>query len=197
MKHLLEFCDTEYQRKVVEAMIEHGSQRLAARALGKGKSTVANILISLNRKAARRGFSPEHDMTKVVPDGYIVKGTSTFYGEDGKPRLQWVKSSIDAERQRELIFAAIGTMCEEIEPVPAVSVPIGTFGNLCNVYTLTDSHVGMLAWGAETKSGDWDLAIALRSDKSMTRLPVASNTSSSASPANSLIREVMDSSPIP
>ena len=160
MKHLLEFCDTDYQRQIVELMTEHGSQRVVAKMLGKGKTTIHNIISNIQKKAARRGFSPDHDMTKVVPDGYIVRGTSTFYGEDGKPRLQWVKSSIDTERQRELLAAAIGSMCEEIEPVPPVSVPIGTYGNLCNVYTLTDSHVGMLAWGAETQSGDWDLKIA-------------------------------------
>lgn len=162
MKHLLEFCDTENQREVIRAIIEHGSQRKAAKVLGKGKTTVQNLFDNVKRKAARRGVSPEHNMTKAVPDGFVVKGTSTFYDEDGRVRGQWVKSSIDMERQRELMVAAIGSICEEITPLEPSIAPIGTYGNLCNVYTLTDSHVGMLAWGAETQSGDWDLTIAER-----------------------------------
>ena len=34
---------------------------------------------------ARQGWSPEHDMTKQVPDGFHLKGTSTLYGDDGQP----------------------------------------------------------------------------------------------------------------
>jgi hypothetical protein len=51
-------------------------------------------------------------------------------------------------------------MCEDINPVAPAQYLGHADDHLCTVYTLTDSHVGMLAWGAETKSGDWDLSIA-------------------------------------
>ena len=58
-------------------------------------------------KLARQGWSPEHDLRHQVPDGFHLKGASTLYKE-GKPVLQWVKSSIDHERQTELIREGIG-----------------------------------------------------------------------------------------
>ena len=53
----------------------------------------------LRTNAAKRGYSPEHDMNHVVPKGYKVKGVSTFYNDEGNPVAQWVKSATD-EQQR-------------------------------------------------------------------------------------------------
>lgn len=109
--------------------------------------------------ATRRGHSPEHDMVHTVPDGYHVKGTSTLY-KDGKPALQWVKSSIDHERQAELMRHAVEAMCSEIpraERVP--KSPHFHNENLLNTYVVTDFHLGMMAWHEESGE-DYDMQIA-------------------------------------
>ncbi len=38
-------------------------------------------------------------MVHTVPDGFQVKGVSTYYNDEGKPVGQWVKSVPDKERQ--------------------------------------------------------------------------------------------------
>ena len=110
---------------------------------------------------ARQGYSPAHDMTHTVPDGYHVKGTSTLYDEDGKPRLQWVKSSINAERQAELMQEAIEAISEEIpreEPRQYTSDALPE-SDLLNCFVITDFHLGALSWHDET-GADWDIEIA-------------------------------------
>jgi len=108
-----------------------------------------------------RGFSPDHDMTHVVPAPFVVRGTSTLYGEDGKPRLQWVKTRLDDKAVDEAMRAAIEAMTADMPRVKPARAPKQTADHLCSVYTLTDCHVGMRAWAPET-GADWDLDIAER-----------------------------------
>lgn len=152
---------TPRQLEIIEALEKHGSHRKAAKALGMTYRAIGNSIDRLRQSAVRRGYSPQHDYTHAVPDGFRVKGVSTFYGEDGKPRGQWVKSTADEAAQREMIQAAFEAMAEELPRVKAIPGPEHTQADLCNVYTLTDSHVGMLAWHKEG-GADWDMKIAER-----------------------------------
>lgn len=128
--------------------------------MGKGNDLIGASIRSLKRKAAAAGFSPEHDYTRPVPDGFVAKGVSTYYNKDGKPTQQWVKSRIDSEAQAEAIRAAVAAMCEDIPRAPPLAHVGGIVSaKLLNLYTLTDCHVGMLAWRKEGGE-DWDLKIA-------------------------------------
>jgi hypothetical protein len=155
---------TPTQQQYLGAIYEHGSYRAAARALGVGESAVREAINRLKAAAARSGYAPDHDMVRTVPDGFVVKGVSTYYDKDGKPTGQWVKSSIDAERQAEIVRAAYDAMAQELPRLKPIAAPKATNAKLANLYTLTDSHVGMLAWHRENLSpnGDWDLQIAER-----------------------------------
>lgn len=110
-------------------------------------------------RLARQGWSPEHDMVKTVPDGFHLKGTSTLYGKDGEQKLQWVKSSIDHERQAELMKEAVKALALDIKPAKALPAPTHTLANLLNCYVITDYHLGMNAWAEETGAA-WDMRIA-------------------------------------
>lgn len=156
---LTQWAQTARELEVLEALEKHKSQRLAAKALGIGRTSLQGALERMQGRAARQGHSPAHDMTKTVPDGFHVKGVSTYYDAQGKARAQWVKSSIDAERQAELQRLAVEALSENIPRLGAIKHKGGTLGHLCNVYTFTDSHVGMLAWHKEG-GADWDLSIA-------------------------------------
>jgi hypothetical protein len=71
---LREFAN-DVQRKHFDAYVEHGSYQKAARALGlKSKNAVQDSIARLIKGAALKGYSPEHDMTRTVPDGFKVKG---------------------------------------------------------------------------------------------------------------------------
>ena len=155
---LKEFA-TPRQLEYIAAIETHGSQAKAAKVLGVAQSTISETLGVLKKVAARQGYSPKHDMTHTVPDGFLAKGVSTYYNKDGKPSGQWVKSSIDLERQREIISGALTVMCKTLpraEPVTPPSIPTNS---LCNLLVFTDYHLGMLAWHKEG-GADWDLKIA-------------------------------------
>lgn len=150
---------TPEQAVYFDAICEHGGATAAARALGRNIRNVFRAVESMKRRAALHGYSPDHDMTKTVPDGFLVKGVSTYYDSDGKAAGQWVKSSVDTERRAELIRAAAEAMAADIPRAAPLPAPAQTQSDLCNLYTLTDCHVGMLAWHKEAGE-DWDLAIA-------------------------------------
>jgi hypothetical protein len=151
---------TVRQLEFLDAIEAHGSNRKAAKALGINARTLEKSLQALKLRAAAQGYSPAHDMVHTVPDGFKVKGVSTYYDEEGKARGQWVKSSADQAQLDAAMKAAFEAMAEELPRLAPVTGPQFTHENLCNLYTLTDCHVGALAWDRETQSGDWDLSIA-------------------------------------
>lgn len=157
-ENLLKYA-TLRQAEILRALVENGSQRKTAKALGIAQSVVSATLTRVRAKAARQGHAPDHDMTRTAPDGFHVKGVSTYYNREGKPTGQWVKTNIDQDRQLELLREAVAAVREEIAPVPAVSPPASTMDHLLNCYVITDYHLGAMSWGEET-GADWDLQIA-------------------------------------
>lgn len=139
---------------VVDALREHGSNRKAAEALGVNLRTLTRRRAGL----ALKGWSPEHDMTRTVPEGFTVGGVSTLYKE-GKPVLQWVKSKQDAEQVRRLINSIMEGLCAEVPREAPTPAPAATERGLLNAYIITDYHLGMLSWREET-GADWDSQIA-------------------------------------
>ncbi len=114
------------------------------------------------RKArlSKKGLGHGHDVSHLVPDGYAIKGTSTLIDPLGNVKQQWVKTDVDAERQLEIMRAVVDGLCSEIEPLPAVPLSARkTDKKLLNLYTVSDFHLGMLAWADET-GADWDMKIA-------------------------------------
>jgi hypothetical protein len=144
----------------VDAVAAHGNARAAARALGLANSTMRDRVA----EARRKGYEPKCQALlvgdKAAPGpGMSLRGTSTLYGEDGTAKLQWVKTSADQEKLFAAQKAALAAMCEEIKPLPVVKAPRHLDKDLATLYTMTDCHVGMLAWDKET-GADWDLGIA-------------------------------------
>jgi len=156
----LEEFATPAQWEKYEAYCNEGTSRKAGAALGINKSSINKAIKSIKHNAAKRGYSPEHGLINPVPDGYQVKGVSTFYNmETGQPSRQWVKTDQNKERQLEMLNAAIDAATADIprlEPRPA---PKDTKEDLLNCFVITDYHVGMLAWHKEG-GADWDVKIA-------------------------------------
>lgn len=150
---------TPIQRERLAAVRLHGGLRAAARALGIDYKSLHQSIAAVKLKAAKRGYAPGHDYTHPVPDGFNVRGVSTYYDRDGKPIGQWVKSSADDAAREAMFKAACEAAFEEIPRLDPIERPAAAAGALCNLYTMTDCHVGMLAWGKETGE-PWDLDIA-------------------------------------
>lgn len=150
---------TPRQKEVLEAIDRLGSARAASIELGINIGGASDAYIAVKRKAARFGYAPDHDFTRPVPEGYVAKGVSTYYNAEGKPAGQWVKASLSHQALVEAMKEAIDGFKDEILPSSLIAAPASSEEHLCNLYTFTDYHLGMLAWHKEGGS-DWSIAIA-------------------------------------
>jgi hypothetical protein len=151
---------TEIELRYLEAINKYGSAREAAQHLGVHHSGISACIVRLKKRAALRGYSPDHDMTHLVPEGFLVRGTSTYYNKDSKPTGQWVKSVIDPAKLEELMREMWATFAADLPKAPTINREKNYIPQLLNLYTFTDYHLGMLAWHKEG-GADWDLDIAV------------------------------------
>lgn len=89
----------------------------------------------------------------------IVTARSTLRTADGAVVMEWEKTSLDREAEERARAAAFDALAADLPRLEPLSAPAQTNAQLCTVYTLTDCHVGMLAWHREG-GADWDLTIA-------------------------------------
>lgn len=158
LSYLYEFC-TDKQLQAVKAYEKHGSQRKAAQELNCVQSWVNQCIKAVKKKAALRGMSPQHDMSKTVPDGYLVKGVSTYYDQDGKPRGQWVKSTIDPEAHQHLMAEIVQSFIAEVPKFEVAKSPLNWQSDVIPWIQIGDAHLGMLAHASEVGE-NFDLKIA-------------------------------------
>ena len=159
-EELYKYC-TPRQKQVLEAIERLGSARAASAELGMNIGGASETYIAVKRKAAKFGYAPEHDFTRPVPDGFIAKGVSTYYNAEGKPSGQWVKASLSHEALVDAMREAIEGFKGDIDQASSIVAPVASDEHLCNLYTFTDYHLGMLAWHKEGGS-DWNISIAER-----------------------------------
>ena len=160
---LMQFCKTERQRDVVSRVEEGKSQREIAKELDLGRGTIRGHLEAVRAVAAKQGYSPEHDYTHPVPDGFTVRGVSTYYNDEGKPVGQWVKSQSDKEHALKVALDHFKLgLKDELEGLakPIKKSKKQKLSNRMAVTIVGDHHLGMLAWSPETGSDPWDLQIA-------------------------------------
>jgi hypothetical protein len=96
---------------------------------------------------------------REIRSPFIVTGRSTLRNADGEVVMEWEKESLDRQREEEARQAAFRALAAELPRAAPVHAPDRCSANLCTVYTLTDCHVGALAWHMEG-GADWDLGIA-------------------------------------
>lgn len=102
---------------------------------------------------------PDLDKTPFnMPEGHTLKGVSALLDANGLVQAQWVKTRegdiSDAWRE------ALDEFKSELPRVHKSELPKHALDNLLAQYTVTDAHLGMLAWGEETRDADWDMGIA-------------------------------------
>lgn len=151
-EHLREFA-TVRQHEVLDALRESTSQDEAAKKLGMRLDTLQEHLFRMKRKASVRGVSPEHDMKHAVPDGYVVKGVSTYYSEDGSIKGQWVKSTLSSQNQQQIKEAFLQSFLEDIPRMTKTKFDGKEVSpELLNVYVYGDPHIGLRTWEEETET---------------------------------------------
>jgi hypothetical protein len=159
MIEYLPYCITDRQREIIQAVHECGSNTQASKKINIARQTIDEHVKKIKARAATLGFSPEHDMTRPVPDAFVVRGVSTYYDKDGNPSGQWVKSRLDDNKFQELLKSAVEGFKDDLPRVSLINPPPLGNDNLLNCYVITDYHLGMLSWSEETGE-DWDIQIA-------------------------------------
>jgi len=161
--HELKQFATPRQAEIIDAVIKNGSQRKAAKALGIDSRGLERMLKRVRKKASQQGWSPSHDMIHSVPDTHIVAGVSTFYGADGNPIRQWVKTDLKKESQEAALQAFADALIEDLtkyKPLPYK--PIKTLPKHLTAFVIGDAHIGMKVTKERNGDSDWDLEIAER-----------------------------------
>lgn len=102
---------------------------------------------------------PEHGGQFEVPAGQKIKGVSALVDADGREVIKWVKTAADSAQQAAAMRAAVEGFKAELPRAEPVIAPMHTIDDLLNQYTITDHHLGALAWNEETRGGDYDLRI--------------------------------------
>ena len=134
--------------QAVAAYKAYGGYDQAARALGCSRNVI-------KRRVAANTITEHHP----PPDGHTVKGVSTLYDENGNISAQWVKTTVTDDQRQAALEAAVRALSTEIPRQEPFQPPSKTVAELATLYTITDAHVGMHAWGKET-GADFDLTIA-------------------------------------
>ena len=157
---LSEFASTETEKKYFDVLVEHNSQAKVAAHFNVSENSVYKAVKRVKKRAAKMGHAPEHDMTKTTPEGFHIKGVSSYYGEDGELKGQWVKTNKDKEETLELLKDAVDAIIEPCRGLATpVKRPIKTITNKMATYPIAEPHMGMYSWDKET-GDDYDLDIA-------------------------------------
>lgn len=161
MKGYHQFALTERQFKLCELLAQGKNMSESARILNADVANLRKSWLGIKGRAAKAGYSPEHDWERPVPEGHDVAGVSSLYkkGEDA-PVMQWVKSKTNRDVQLETIVAMIEAGPENYKPFKPTKPPKKADSDLLSLITITDFHVGMLSWPEECGGMGWDQHIS-------------------------------------
>lgn len=144
----------EKMREAVEAVQAHGSINRAAHALGLARSTLQDRI----KHAARQGIAPGHWESGTAP-GFAIGKVTIQRGPNGQIERTWERQSPEAENLLKARQDALEALKAEVPREAPTAAPALFNADLCNLFTFTDFHLGMMAWHKEGGQ-DWDLKIA-------------------------------------
>ena len=156
------YAETARQVELLKLRDEGYTVAEVAEQLGMSERNAFRMLQRIKQKAAQMGYSPDHDMNKPVPDGFVVSGVSTYYNDEGKPTGQWVKSRLAADDRLKALQEAIADSVAEYKGLgkPTKQLKQKQDGSQYMVaIPIGDPHIGMYAWADECGE-DFDTDIA-------------------------------------
>jgi hypothetical protein len=163
-QELLRFASNDRQVEVIRAVIEHGSNNKASKALGCGRRTVDLMLKRLEARAASKAVAPHKSVNRETMEGFEAKRVSTAYKEDGTVALQWVIQEPEKRSMKQKLDAMLEGMKDDLSGYKLpVDQPAIVNSDYLATYIIGDHHYGMLC-DSETKvdDDDWDVKIATR-----------------------------------
>lgn len=130
-----------------EQLLEELANGMKNKAIAeKYGMNIRNVELRRSKLAKAGELHGNPGIKKLVPDGYIVKGTSTMIDAQGNEKIRWVKTSVDNERLDILMEQAREAFCSDLPKADAV-IHSGNDVNseLMTLYPIFDIHIGMMA----------------------------------------------------
>jgi len=161
-QELLRFASNDRQIEVIKAVVEHGSNNKASKALGCGRRTIDIMLKRLEARAASKAVAPHKSVDRETMEGFEAKRVSTAYKSDGTVALQWVIQEPEKRDMKAKLDQMIDGIKDDLNGFKtAVKPPKKVNSDYLAMYMIGDHHFGMLA-DSETKmdNDDWDIKIA-------------------------------------
>ena len=137
---------TPQVKRMIEARRTMGLHE-AAEHLGMSPKYITNSISKLLKKAALKGIAPAQNLDHETIPGFDTQRVSTAYGRNGEIVLQWHIQEKEKARQAEMIKEYVLGLCKDLTPIHIERPDVTKLNpKLLNLYTLTDVHIGMLAW---------------------------------------------------
>ena len=93
------------------------------------------------------------------PETHVLGKITVNRDADGRIIQDWTRYEPDKLAQDAAQKAALEGFKDQIPKAPLAQPPAHSMSHMLSQYTVTDAHLGALAWNAETGAGDYDLAI--------------------------------------
>jgi hypothetical protein len=157
----LEFCNTEYQRKIINLHMQGLTFAAMGRELSRDPKTISEIVHKVHARAALGGVAPDQNLNRQVAPGFTTKRVSTAYNMDGDIVLQWHIQEPERQKIEELIAQFVEGFKDELTGIHTpFDAPTSTDDDLMVSYIIGDHHLGMLAHHSETMGDDYDVKIS-------------------------------------
>ena len=159
---LLPYCETSLQRRRIQILIDCNSDfEAAAEIAGITISPMYEIVQRVRLQASRAGYAPTYMHHETNLPGFTTKRVSTARKSDGSTALEWHIQEPDKQQQAIAFRQFVDGLNEHIVQAEPQSAPDQSYASdLMPSIFIGDAHIGMYAYGKETKHSDFDTSIA-------------------------------------
>ena len=144
--HLLPYCETDWQREAIQAIIDAGSIRKAAIQLGRGKTTIVSVVDRVKARATKSAVSPEYGLNSPLAPGFRLKGYSTLT-KNLSGESMWIKATEDNPLINDIVNSALRGAAIELTNIEIPKF-LGTDldADIIPWFNIGDGHLGVIAF---------------------------------------------------
>ena len=147
---------TPTQQKTLDAYLEHGSFRGAARALNIDESVVRRTISRIESNGEAPWMSDA-----VVPNHLAMAKTTVQYGANGEVQREWKRLLPHAEAMSDFVES----LCDRVRgsvQIPSRPIVKSNRDEILSEICCFDAHIGMYAESGETNSQNYNSDIAVK-----------------------------------
>lgn len=164
--NIMEVMQTKKQERLLGMLIAGQKWGAIAKAEGVSERVIASRIKHLRKMISAAGYDPANGMQMVTPPPQKLTGRSALVKVDEKGDetvvMYWDKRGIANEERGAALLDYAKGLAETIPQAKPVKAEKRIYRNdLMPAIFVGDAHIGMRAWGKETKHLDFDTGIAV------------------------------------